>query len=337
MNLPSFFRTYESVTPGILSLLSETTLGTNGARYRHLDTEIRIHEADNPLFLTIERHGKVLGNITFCRRGSVWYIRYFAFRSSLQGSGDDKRSSGQSFIKQALRKYFDDLIQSGQVMAFYAYIDPQNIRSKWMSELFGFEVSGKVVTQTYSRIIPKKSNRLVLLNRWEDIREIVNDSYSDYQYFTTYHVAQPPFWALVENNEILAFGKFTHVQWEIERLPGSLGKVLVRIIPFTPLINKLINPNKHSFLVPDILYAQNRDATLLDELFQAVLQREKKNVIMWWVDEKDRLFQDVQKNMSWGLLHWILGSPSVDIVSRLNRKFQSEKKAPIFINAFDFI
>ena len=96
------------MTEEILDLLKETTLGTNGAIYRHLDTSTRVKEIDAPLFLTLERNGKVLGNVTFCQRGEHWYIRYFAFRTFLQSGKKSKlNENGNSLLKKELNAFFD--------------------------------------------------------------------------------------------------------------------------------------------------------------------------------------------------------------------------------------
>ena len=98
------FRT--EVTEEILALLESVTLGTDGAHYRHLDTRERIFESDNPLFLSMERHTKVLGNVTFCRREKNWYIRYFAFDGAMQAQGK-KKSSSNGLLKRELNAFFD--------------------------------------------------------------------------------------------------------------------------------------------------------------------------------------------------------------------------------------
>ena len=74
-------RTYP--TEAVIKLLESTTLGTNGAMYRHLDTRDRIKQADNPLFLSLERNEKVIGNITFCNRNDHWYIVWVVTASVL--------------------------------------------------------------------------------------------------------------------------------------------------------------------------------------------------------------------------------------------------------------
>ena len=62
MGLSKRFTIRNEATPELLELLGRVTLGKNGAMYKHLDTPTRIHEADNPLFVSLERDGKVQGN-----------------------------------------------------------------------------------------------------------------------------------------------------------------------------------------------------------------------------------------------------------------------------------
>lgn len=165
MSLSSLFKIRYEASPQLLDLLSKTTLGTNGAKYKHLDTRKRILEADDPLYLSLERKGRLIGNITLCRRGSMWYIRYFAFDSIFQ-TGSKQKSTGRSnsFLKREIGSFFDEVFEGAHSVekpdSFYAYIDPKNDRSKWMSTNFGFQTVGHLATQTFSRINPKSSDKI---------------------------------------------------------------------------------------------------------------------------------------------------------------------------------
>ncbi|NRA12310.1 MAG: hypothetical protein HRT57_10185, partial [Crocinitomicaceae bacterium] len=165
------FKIREKETPEIVELLESVTLGTNGAHYRHLDTAERITEADNPLFLSMERNNNVISNVTFCRRNSHWYVRYFAFSPKLQSTGL-KKSKGTSLLKRELNDYFRSSLDGGndhgKVESFYAYIDPDNEKSLWMSQTFGFEKAGEIATQTFSRINPKGSSRVRKSEDWKE-------------------------------------------------------------------------------------------------------------------------------------------------------------------------
>lgn len=343
MALSSIFKLREKVTAGIIDLLSQTTLGTNGAKYRHLDTPQRIHEADQPLFLSMERNEKVIGNITFCRREHDWYIRYFAFHSLAQ-TGNQKKShdKSNSFLKRELGQFFDDAflgnIDGQKVRSMYAYIDPKNQRSKWMSENFGFKVIRQLITQSYSRISPKSSDRLQVLNNYEEISPIVKAEYGNHSYFFTAHAQKPPFYVLRnEFEEIIAFTRVTHVKWIIERLPGRFGTQLTRIIPLLPYLNKLIQPKNHEFLVPEIVYVKEQNKELLDELFSAILEKERLHLLLWWIDAKDPLYQSVKSKMKWGPFHQLIGTAPVDVVQRTGDGEPMFLDKPVFVTAWDMV
>lgn len=343
MALSQIFKIRDSVTPQIIALLEQTTLGTNGAMYRHLDTSARIKEADNPLFLSMERNNKVIGNITFCRRGRDWYIRYFAFHTLVQsGQKIKKEEKGNSFLKRELNQFFTDAfegkIDGTELQSMYAYIDPKNGRSKWMSENFNFRVIGQLVTQTYSRIKPKASKRLEKITDWKTIEGFVLKNYSDHAYFFDAHASVAPFYAMKdENGNIIACARTSIVQWEIIQLPGRSGRLLTKVIPFIPFLNRLIKPKNHTFLVPEIVCVKDYGPAILDELFSAILYEEKLNLMIWWLDQKDSLYQNVKAKINWGLLHKIIGVSPVDVVQRTADGQPIYTDRTVFVTAWDMV
>lgn len=343
MTLSSLFKLRETATPELLELLKSTTLGTNGAKYRHLDTSERILEADSPLFLSLERNEKVIGNITFCRRDKFWYIRYFAFSNFAQAGSTKKNSDkSNSFLKKELNQFFENVFYEGYsnqpVHSMYAYIDPKNDRSKWMSENFRFTTIAQLATQSFSRVNPVQSKRLSLVNDWHELKDQVEQQYGEHAYFFTTHAEKPPFYVLKDaDNSIIACTKVTRVNWEIVRIPGKMGGFLTIIIPYIPILRKLINPKKHTFLVPEIVVVKDNNPDLLKELFSSILAKEQLKLMLWWVDQKDPLYQSVKTKMNWGILHRILGVPPVDVVERRNPTSTVTTKSPVFVTAFDMV
>jgi hypothetical protein len=343
MALSPIFKLRQEVTASIIELLSQTTIGTSGAKYKHLDTPQRILEADSPLFLSMERNDKVIGNITFCQRNDDWYIRYFAFQSILQGSEKKKKvDRGNSFLKKELGQFFDDAfsgkVTEKKVRSMYAYIDPKNERSKWMSETFGFHVIRQLATQSYSRIAPKASDRLQQLHHWEDVQSIVEACYGHHTYFNTSHAKHPPFYALKnEFDEIIAFTRMTKANWKIDRLPGRFGKLLTKLLPYIPYLKKLIRPENHIFLVPEIVWSKDANSTLINELFSAILEKEQLNLILWWVDADDPMYLAVKTEIDWGLIHKLLGSTPIDVVQRTANGNPLFQDRPVFVTAWDMV
>ena len=342
MKLSPFFHLREDVTPELLELLSSVTLGTNGAHYRHLDTEHRIHEADNPLHLSIERKDRVIGNVTFCRREKYWYVRYFAFRNQLQGKGQT-RSKGQSGrLKEELQLFFDGILSEeqpyGDIHSFYAYIDPNNQKSLWMSEHFGFEKAAEIATQSFSRIRLPKRTAVEKINDWNSISAVIREHFSNNVFYFEDHLKKGPFYIIRDDyGNVQAGAKITRAKWAIERLPGKIGGWLPKIIPYIPGLRKIIRPKSHTFLVPEAVFVANNDPKVLVQLFEGILAMENQHLILWWVDQRAPLYKAVQKDVWWGTLHQLVGVNRANLVVKKNNKFQEDNSSPVYTCGFDFV
>ena len=99
-----------------------------------------------------------------------------------------KRELNQFFVEVFEGKYSDEPVES-----MYAYIDPRNDRSKWMSENFGFKFISQLATQSFSRFYPKFSSRLAVSSDWEEIKTIVEKQYGQDDYFFTTHAKKARF------------------------------------------------------------------------------------------------------------------------------------------------
>jgi hypothetical protein len=131
----------------------------------------------------------------------------------------------------------------------------------------------------------------------------------------------------------LALAKFTNVTWEISRLPGKMGGILVKTLPFIPILRKMVQVKKHQFLVPEALCVADNAPTLLTEFLAGVLSLEQRHTMLWWMDERDELYVKVKGQVNWGILHRILGVSPVDVVVRGT----FEPKEPMYVAAFDMI
>lgn len=328
------FRLEKYINRSLIELLKNTTLGTNGAKYKHLDIEKRIHLVDNPLHFTLTKNQKILGNITFCNREKGIYLRYFAFDNRFQGTGKKRSKASKSLLKNKIELLFEQL-ELDENKSFYAYIDPKNTRSKWLSEQFRFQSQGKLITQTFSRFYPKASKQLQVIDNFNEIAALVRKQYGNHHYYFEKQSSLPEFLALKnENEELLAFAKFTKVNWEICRLPGKFGGILTKLIPFIPLLNKLIRPKLHSFIVPEIVSLLDEKPEHLQELFSSALAYYSVNSLVWWVDINDSIYQKNFKKINWGLLDKLVGRSEVEIVVRGKL---TKSNVPFFVSAFDMI
>lgn len=329
------FEFTDVITPELVELLEQTTLGTNGAMYRHLDVPERIYQTDAPLSFSLRRNAHLLANITFCKRSFGLYLRYFAFDKRFQSSGKARQTMHKSALKQEIEGVFQRVSAEhpGSLNMCYAYIDARNDRSKWMSEQFGFQTKAKLATQSFSRRYPKKSPRISKEVITEEHLSLIKSKYGHYTAFFDHYLQGELHCLRSSEGNLLALAKFTNVTWEISRLPGKMGGILVKTLPFVPILRKMVQVQKHQFLVPEAVCVANNDPNLLTEFLAGVLHMEQRHTMLWWIDERDELYVQIKEQVNWGILHQILGVSPVDVVIRGD----FEPKNPMYIAAFDMI
>jgi len=329
------FEQSDHISTDLIHLFENTVLGTNGAKYKHLDVAQSVAHTDNPLSFSLRRSEQLIANITFCKRPFGLYLRYFAFEQRFHSKGK-ARANPKSKIKQEIATVFDDIIAKypGSDDYCYAYIDAKNIRSKWMSETFGFRTKAYLATQSFSRIWPKADPLLKEERMSSELFETIEKNYRHYTAYFTHFFEDGNIYSLFDSNgKRLAFAQFHKVRWEIQRLPGKLGGLSVKLLPFIPLLNQLIQPKEHTFLVPDSVCNPSGNIKDVERLFEAVLAKESLHSLLWWNDTRDLLYREAKQKLSWGLLHQIIGVAEVDVVVRGD----FEPNNPFFIAGFDMV
>lgn len=348
MQLPSVFKLSEHPEPGIVELLKSTRLGTKGATYRHLDTEKRINELVNPLFLYIQRREKVLGNITFCRRtlstsAHAFYIRYFAFDSKWSASEEQEKEQKNSIFKKGLNQFFRAAFEGLYTPApdlFYAYIEPNNTRSLWMSKNFNFKTHTQIITWSMSRNFPgqHKQVRLLTTGEKELYNQLLTKQYHGYELFFPHHTLKDdPIIGYFEGTSLIAACKIHEVNWQILRLPGKNGKSLTRIVPFVPFVNRIVRPAHHRFLAAEGIVSLKNDPTIIASLFESALAITKTNLLLTWYDEKDTFAQSLYPNIKRGLAKYLLPKQNVALVIKERESGSLSPKAPCYVSSFDLI
>ena len=326
----------EVLSESLISFLEKTELGTNGARYAHLDVRERIKKLDFPQSFTLKRNEIIVANVTFCMRDFSTYVRYFAFNAIYQSTSDTKRKrSSKSIFEIKILELFQKL-ERQRNLPFYAYIEADNSRSMLMSKRFGFKPYTHIISRSFSRLAPKLNKNVSFSSNWSEISDHVRKQYHQYDSYFEAPVSQPPFVVLRDNEgAILAYARFTKVAWRIHRLPGILGGVLVKIVPYIPLLNRLIKPKKHLFLTPDIVSGIS-NAAQLQELFSGALALYDVKSMIWFIDPNDPVYKSVKQGFSWGVLDRIIGVKKINIMQRNAVRSYSEKH-PFFVSAFDLI
>lgn len=344
---------HATVAPdSVIELLKNTLIGTEGSLYQLLDTPEKIHQLDQPHFFYIERQGKALGTITICERNvrlatqnlQALYIRYFAFDKAFQGSGDKARERNSVF-DQHWKRIFDtanlgEAEREQKSTFFWAYIDPQNLRSFRMNERFGFESVGTFETLAYSRFYPKKSARVERLHPHEraETLELIRDFYQDYAFFSDVHLfEQNQFFVLKVAGKIVAGIQANPARFRIVSLPGIGGKLAIRLFPKLPLLKKIVYPPENRFLASEGLFWLPGYESLVDELLQGILAEMNQHSLLIWEDS--RIHRIKALPLKWGTLQRIKKNNPIHVVVKTVHLAPEHaaflKVAPKYLSGFD--
>jgi hypothetical protein len=344
---------HATVAPqSVVDLLKNTLIGTEGSLYRLLDTEEKIHRLDQPHFFYIERNQKALGTITICERNvslgdnqkQALYIRYFAFDEAFQGSSNKARDRNSVFDS-----HWKKIFESGNLYEsehdtkstfFWAYIDPQNLRSFRMNERFGFESIGSFQTIAYSRFFPKKSTNVFRLKPEEKLEalKLIHDFYKEYSFFGDVHLfEQNQFFVLKHDGKIVAGIQANPARFRIVTLPGLIGKISVKVLPHLPLMKRIINPKEHKFLATEGIFWLPGFENKVDELLNGVLAEMKHHSLLIWEDKSAMRVKNLP--LKWGALQKLKKNNEINIVVKTVNLPPHEEKilkaSPKYLSGFD--
>lgn len=353
--LSNIFKHAHSHNPAILDLLVNTTIGTNGAQYTHLHTPVKIGFLHKPHFFTIYRKEKAISNITICERPimvqeeliDTFYIRYFAFDKRFQTRGKANKKGKPSLFQQ----YFTQLLATSNLNVeaplfnsaiYWAIIDPENNRSLQMAERYQFESIAKIKTWAFSRVNLKRDENVTPIKAeeketvWNHLREF----YQHHSGLSKVHLFESDnYFVYRENGKIVAGIQANPVVWKIHALPGKHGKKLVKILPYFPFINRLMNPKKFSFLATEGLFWVPNQEDKVKKLLEGVLAIQQCHSIMLWTDEKDHKLNKQIQACKPGLLQKIKADQAVDLLMKFNQvpeNLKSKIKSSLqYISGFD--
>ncbi len=334
----------------LIDLLKNTLIGSEGTLYQLLDTPTKIVKLKNSHFFSLVRADKLLGTFTICkqeinllgRTHNSYYIRYVAFDSKFQGGLKKGKSDGglHRFFKDFFEtSTFDASPASGGKSIYWAYIDPDNLRSINLNNRLGFEQIGSFKTTVFSRV--KSKNKCVERIKPEDKSEVlklVTSFYDSFQFLTTESLFfDDNYFVLRVNGEIVCGIQANPVHWKIKNLPGLSGRILIKIAPFIPRIRKLIQPNNHRFLATEGLFWKDGFEHKLAELFEGVLAITGHHSLLIWSDCGHDILEKSEVN--WGFIQKMKKNNTVAIMVKLNGYSQQEladlKKAPKYISGFN--
>ncbi|MEX1001046.1 MAG: hypothetical protein WDZ35_02940 [Crocinitomicaceae bacterium] len=314
----------------VIELLNNTLIGTNGSLYQLLDTSTKIHLLHQPHFIYFERNNRCIANLTICERtvqlnGNEFhslYLRYFAFDKIFQGGSKSSKghSSFHHYFQQLFKSSnFNPLAPKTEKSIYWAFIDPENLRSFAMNEKLGFQTVGAFTTTAFSRVKPSPSSRLERIQE-SDIpaaRELIRNFYRDFNFYSEIHLFESShFFVLKNKGEIIAGIQANPVRFHIKSLAGWGGKLLVKALPYLPRIKRLIQPKEQRFLATEGLFWKEGYEQQVEELLNGVLAETEHHLLLIWTDDQNKMLEKLP--VKWGLIQRVKKDNPIHIVAKFN-------------------
>lgn len=342
----------------VVNLLKNNIIGTpgKGMLYRHLKVQQKLDYISSAYFVNLRRKSNLAGTCCLCERNvknagvgiDAFYIRYFSFlevfrlKKASADSGLDGRSKKgiKAEIEEIFSKHPGD--PSGQKKTlFYAYVDPDNERSKNICRQFDFRKVGEFNTIVFSRLYPElqKDVHEIQTDELPAIKALLQKEYSSFNFYTEENLNfEDGYFAVKDNKGTVVAGLKAHKEaWEISGMPGVGGKVIMSIVPRIPVINKLFNKN-YRFAAVEALYCAPGHEKLLERLLESVLAKYNVTSAVMWLDNSSRIYKTI-KSLDLGLLNKINKEVKADVIARFINFEEEEvdnfKNHPVYVSAFD--
>lgn len=324
----------------IVRLLESITWGTEDTQYEHYHVRHHLQHIPDPVFYTLRDGEELLGAIVFCRRWvhggtKAYYIRYFASSPKIRGRG---------LIGRIARLVMDFIRteETGPVL-FYASTEHYNRRVFHIVRDVGFEQLGSTRTLGFSRFVPKPRGEVRALSAEEFAAFLprLEQFYAGYAFWIPDNVGTDNnYYVLQDGDDIIAGAQVYRGRWRVENMPGFVGRVLLPLVPYTPLA-RVFNPKSFEFLALEGIFVAPGQDHRLQDLFETLLRRFGYHSILFWMGEKDPFLPRVLKQNRMGILNrFVRGALARFIVSfhHIDPAEEARIRAmPYYISSLDYI
>lgn len=336
---------YQGLPTHVVDFWKRIAWGTEGAIYQNLKVEEHIKLIVNPSLMAIEQEDELqatalFSNVQVLSGPEVYnchYIRYFATNPAVRGTGLMKR-----YASDAMR-----LISAGEKRktVYFALVERGNKASFKAVQNAGYAQTGNIKTLGFSRFFPRQPKQLYHVQSEVDkkaVMDVLANQYAGHA-LTQFHAVflHDQYYVIKdEDGSLLAGCQFHRGAWKVNRMPGTLGKLVVKWLPHLPILRRIFNPRKFEFLTFEAIFCKAGKEKSLNDLFEGLLAKNSINSAMFWLDEKDPLFDPLQSALQFGLFHHFVKANDVHMMQSFLHFSAAEKEQftnrPFYASAFDY-
>jgi hypothetical protein len=336
---------YEGVPDEVISLFEQTNWGSAGAVYIRKNSSELVRLLKKPYLFAIQKDDQIVGTAIFChtqpwvagKSFNCYIIRYFAASEAIRGKKLMKYYGGK--VMEVVRA------DEKEKTIYVGCVEKGNIRSYKVVENAGYKPLGLLSVSAFSRFFPKEQRNIERIKSDSEKTDVLNLLKAHYAKHVLVHFdylfIKDNYFVIREQGEIVVGCQLHHVHWAINNMPGLTGKIIMKVLPNIPLINKLFNPRRFEFLAFEGIYVKQGHEEKLLRLFEGLLHQEKKNSSLFWMGETCPYRQAIHQHGKLGVLQHFVKDSGVYIMTSYrnmsHEEIDSLKSGPLYASAFDYI
>jgi hypothetical protein len=224
-------------------------------------------------------------------------------------------------------------------------VEKGNIRSYRVVENAGYKPIGLLTVNAFSRFFPKPNDKIERVNTDAEKSEVIHLLHKQYENHSLVHFNYiflgDNYFVIRQKGEIVAGCQFHLAQWKINQMPGISGKVILNVLPVTPLVNKLFNPKKFQFLAIEGIYFKEGHVNMLLQLIEGLLYQQKMHSALFWLAEDCPYRKTLLETNKLGLLHSFVKNSGARVMASYKNLSEDEirlvENHPQFASSFDYI
>ena len=324
----------------IINLLKRTIYGTRGPKYQHTGQEVKLANLKKPIFFTLKNKEKIIGFYCFCERevmiGAENYLGYYGRYLTV-----DKEFQGNNY-GTLLKKVAVDYVETNAVSPsiFYSYIEENNTRSLNISKTLGFQSISTLETIIFSRLYPQKKVNISHLNSTELPTILAElESQNSITILRTFENInyQDNYFVIKDKGALVAGLQANPVRWKIKEMEGISGKILLKILPYIPILKRLINPEKYDFLAVEGIFVAKGCEEYLYDLLEGILNQFDITSALIQLDSKSPFLKLFKEKGDLGLLNAMKKDVKTHVmIKAINCEELIIKEGEVYVSSFDF-
>lgn len=334
-----------SFSDELVELFDTTSWGETGALYEHKDTRKRLEELQRPTLLEVRKEDDLVGccvfvgRTTYCDEKSYEtnFVRYLVANPKYRGQG---------LMTQYAIHTMDSVRKDALPGTLYVgTVETFNKSSYNLVQAVEYKHTHTIQTMSYSRPFPKKDRRVRKATTPDEKNKITKQLWQQYGNHSLYHqeniFKNDDYYYIEEAGKIIAGVQCFPALWVIKKVPGLAGTLMMHILPHIPVLNKMFNPRKFEFLAFEgIIYDKDRMGDL-HKLFSHVIATFGLKTSLFWLDEKDALYDALQNYGKLGLVQKAGAATGANIMISFTDVPKGEEEriaqSPTYQAGFDFI